>query len=290
MSPGHRLSARHETARSRWFVPQRFLSHALPSHGGAQAPSPAAPAFTKGIMNDRAKAILIVTAVGAAAAALGPVSAVPHLRPDFSGEMVGAEPKSLLPVVGIWRMEAGAGKMVLAVDGGHWKEGQSPLGIAEKARVLYGARYAEFLDSVQTYPDYPYAVARDVDKFTNGEISVRFKGLSGRIDQGAGILFNLKPNGDYLVIRANCLENDLVLWTFEKGRRSSIEWVPSTPTASRQWHDLKLRIAGSTVEGVLDGKFHLHHVLPEPVSGKIGLWSKADSHMQFDQFSATSAE
>ena len=32
---------------------------------------------------------------------------------------------------------------------------------------------------------------------------VRFEGISGRIDQGAGILFNLKPNGDYLTVRAN---------------------------------------------------------------------------------------
>ena len=36
---------------------------------------------------------------------------------DFSGETAGAEPKSLVPVVGIWRMENDAGKNVLTVDG-----------------------------------------------------------------------------------------------------------------------------------------------------------------------------
>jgi hypothetical protein len=36
--------------------------------------------------------------------------------------------------------------------------------------------------------------------------SVKFEGISGRIDQGAGILFNLKPNGDYLTVRANRLK------------------------------------------------------------------------------------
>jgi hypothetical protein len=254
---------------------------------------PATPTFTKEvIMNDSAKAILIVTAIGVAAGAAapsGPAFAAP-LQPDFSAETVGAEPKSLLPVVGIWRMEPEAGKTVLAVDGRQWKEGQSSAGIADKARALYGERYAEFLDRVQAFAYYPYAVAREVDNFTNGEISVRFEGLSGRIDQGAGILFNLKPNGDYLAIRANCLENNLVLWKFEKGRRSSVEWVRNTPAASRQWHDLKIRIAGNKVEGFLDGKFYLQHTLPEPVSGKIGLWSKADSYMHFDQFSATPAE
>jgi hypothetical protein len=92
---------------------------------------------------------------------------------------------------------------------------------------------------------------------------VRFEGLSGRIDQGAGILFNLKPNGDYLTIRANCLENNLVLWKFEKGRRSQVKWIRNTPTSSRQWHDLKVRIAGDKVEGYLDGKLYLEHTLPE---------------------------
>jgi hypothetical protein len=252
-------------------------------------PSPN-PMFTKEvIMKHHAKTIFVVATLGVAAALL-PAFAAPLFKPDFSGETAGAEPKALLPVVGIWRMEADAGKTVLAVDGRQWKEGQSSAGIADKARALYGERYAEFLDRVQAYAYYPYVVAKDVDNFTNGEISVRFEGLSGRIDQGAGILFNLKPNGDYLTIRANCLENNLVLWKFEKGRRSSVEWVRNTPTASRQWHDLKVRIAGNKVEGWLDGKLYLQHTLPEPVSGKIGLWSKADSYMHFDQFAAMPAE
>jgi hypothetical protein len=103
---------------------------------------------------------------------------------------------------------------------------------------------------------------------------VRFEGISGRIDQGIGILFNLMPNGDYLTLRANQLENNLVLWKFEKGRR---KWIRNTPTPSCQWHDLKVRIAGTKVEGYVDGKLYFEHVLPERVSGRIGLWSKADT-------------
>jgi hypothetical protein len=119
---------------------------------------------------------------------------------------------------------------------------------------------------------------------------VRFEGISGRIDQGAGILFNLKTNGDYLTVRANPLENNLVLWKFEKGKRSSVKWKRNTPTPTRQWHDLKVRIAGAKVEGYLDGKLYLEHTLPEPVSGRIGLWSKADSHMYFDDYTVTPAD
>jgi hypothetical protein len=209
---------------------------------------------------------------------------------DFSNETVGAEPKSLTSVVGIWRIENENGKKVLAVDGRQWKEGQSSAGIADKARALYGERYAEFLDRVQAYAYYPYTVAQDVQDFRNGEITVRFEGISGRIDQGAGILFNLKPNGDYLTIRANCLENNLVLWKFEKGKRSSVKWIRDTPTPSRQWHDLKVRIDGAKVEGWLDGKRYLEHTLPEPVSGRIGLWSKADSHVYFADYTVAPAK
>ena len=217
-----------------------------------------------------------------------PAAAQQPTKIDFSNEAVGAEPRSLVAVVGIWRIESEGGKNVLAVDGRQWKEGQSSAGVADKARALYGERYAEFLDRVQAYAYYPYTVAQDVQNFGGGEITVRFEGLSGRIDQGAGILFNLKPNGDYLALRANCLENNLVLWKFEKGKRSSVSWVRNVPAPSKQWHDLKVRITGTKVQGYLDGKLYLEHTLSEPVSGRIGLWSKADSYMHFSDYTVTS--
>jgi len=232
--------------------------------------------------------VALASAIAFSALAL-PGVAAPPTTIDLSGETVGAEPKSFVPVVGFWRVEKDGGKNVLVVDGRQWKEGQSSAGIADKARALYGERYAEFLDRVQAYAYYPYVVAPNIPNFTEGEIAVRFEGLSGRIDQGAGILFNLKPNGDYLTIRANCLENNLVLWKVEKGKRSSVNWVRNTPTATHQWHDLKVRISGTKVEGYLDGKLYLQHTLAEPVSGRIGLWSKADSHMYFSDYTVTSA-
>jgi hypothetical protein len=235
-------------------------------------------------------------AIATAIAGLGLAALLLHanagqaLKVDFSNDTVGAEPKAFLSVVGIWRVEAERNKKVLAVDGSQWKEGQTAAGVADKARALYGERYAEFLDRVQAYAYFPYAVAKDVDDFRDGEISVRFEGISGRIDQGAGILFNLKPNGDYLTVRANPLENNLVLWKFEKGKRSSVKWIRNTPTPTRQWHDLKVRVVGNKIEGYLDGKPYLEHTLPEPVTGRIGLWSKADSHVYFDDYAVTPAD
>jgi hypothetical protein len=231
-----------------------------------------------------------VLAVTGAMALGSQAKAKEPLKIDFTDETVGAEPKSFLSVVGVWRIETDGNNKVLVVDGRQWKEGQAAAGIADKARALYGERYAEFLDRVQAYAYFPYTVAKDVPDFRNGDISVRFEGISGRIDQGAGILFNLKPNGDYLTVRANPLENNLVLWKFEKGRRSSVKWIRDTPTATRQWHDLKVSISGSKVEASLNGKRYLEHVLPEPVAGRIGLWSKADSHMYFDDYTVTPSD
>jgi hypothetical protein len=241
-------------------------------------------------MKTSKRSTTIAVATIALAALLAYADAGQSLKLDFSDETVGAEPKSFVSVVGVWRIESDGGNKVLVVDGRQWKEGQAAAGIADKARALYGDRYAEFLDRVQAYAYFPYVVAKDVTDFRDGEISVRFEGISGRIDQGAGILFNLKPNGDYLTVRANPLENNLVLWKFEKGKRSSVKWIRNTPTPTRQWHDLKVRIAGTKIAAYLDGKLYLEHVLPESVSGRIGLWSKADSHVYFDDFTVTPAD
>lgn len=203
---------------------------------------------------------------------------------DLSSDTVGGEPKQFAPVVGHWLVTDDAGKKVVTVDGSKWTQGQASAGIADKARALYGERYAEFLDNVKKYAYFPLAVYKDLDDFKAGEISFRFKPLAGRIDQGAGIAFNLKPNGDYLIVRANALENNLVLFKYEHGKRSPVKWIRNTPTATKKWHDLKVVIHEKDVKGYLDGKMYLEDQLKAPVSGKIGLWSKADSVVEFSDF------
>ena len=204
------------------------------------------------------------------------------LRFEFENETVGAEPKGVVPAVGQWLTGVDGERRVLVVDGRGWARGPASAGLADKARALYGERYAEFLDNVQAYAYFPLAVAQGIDDFRAGEIELRFKCVAGRIDQAAGIVFNLKPNGDYLVLRANCLEDNLVLFKYERGSRSSVKWIRNTPTPSKQWHDLKLVVQGKNIKGYLDGKLYLEHALSEPVSGRIGLWSKADSVVYFD--------
>ena len=203
---------------------------------------------------------------------------------DFSQETVGAMPVSFAPAVGNWSISIDKDNKVLVVDGSRWRQGQPSAGLADKARALYGERYAEFLDNVKAYAYYPFAVAQSVENFTDGKISVRFKAIAGRIDQGAGILFDLKANGDYYAIRANPLENNLVLWRFKQGRRSSVSWIRNVSTASRKWHDLEVRIDKNLITGYVNGRQYLSHKLPQPVSGKVGLWTKADSVIYFDDY------
>ncbi len=206
---------------------------------------------------------------------------------DFSGETVGAQPKTFVPAVGNWIIGIDNGNTVLVVDGRKWRRGVASAGLADKARALYGKRYAEFLDNVTAYAYYPFAVATGVDNFTNGEIRVRFKAIAGRIDQGAGILFDLKANGDYYALRANPLENNLVLWRYRHGTRNSVSWVRNVVTPSRKWHTLRLIVQGNRVKGFVNNKQYLSYRLPAPVSGKVGLWTKADSVVYFDDYRVT---
>ncbi len=213
-----------------------------------------------------------------------PAGATSIVEEDFSGETVGAPPRSFAPAVGNWIIGLDGDNKVLVVDGRQWRRGQPAADLADKARALYGERYAEFLDNVTAFAYYPFAVFRKVEDFRNGTIRMRFKAIAGRIDQGAGILFDLKPNGDYYALRANPLENNLVLWRMRHGRRTAESWVRNVVTPSRKWHSITLKVNGDQVEGLVNGRHYLSFRLPHPVSGKVGVWTKADSVVYFDDY------
>ena len=189
---------------------------------------------------------------------------------DLSREKVGTEPKSFLPMVGDWVIAEDDGRKVVMVDGRRWKRGQPSGGLADKAREIYGARHEEFIDNV--------------------EISVRFKMIGGALDRCSGILFNVKQNGDYLTVRFNGTEDNLVLWTFNSGKRSFVKRASeNVPLELGTWHEIRIAVHGTKLTGALDGKWILDYELKEPVSGKVGLWSKTDSMSEFDAFTVTAA-
>jgi len=206
-------------------------------------------------------------------------------RVDLSKEKPGHESGKFLSVVGNWSIVDDGGKKVLSVDGRQWLRGQPANGLAQKARAIYGARHEEFIDNVRAFAYFPYAVARDFGDFRDGQLSIRFKLVAGQLDQCAGILFNLKPNGDYLTVRFNGMEDNVVLWKFVKGKRSFVKrGSENVPLQMNTWHQLQVSVQGTSLKAALDGKQILEYTLEEPVVGRVGVWSKTDSVSYFDEF------
>jgi hypothetical protein len=226
-----------------------------------------------------------------AAVVCGLLAAQPKpIRIDLSQEKAGAEPKAFLPMVGNWVVTRDGDRNVIMVDGRQWKRGDPSGGLADKARAIYGSRHEEFLDNVKAFAYFPIAVAQGIDDFHNGEISLRFQMIDGALDRCSGILFNLKPNGDYLAVRFNGAEDNLVLWTFNKGVRKFVKrGAEEVPLKLKEWHTIRIAVHGTKLEGFLDGQHLLDYTLAEPVSGKVGLWSKTDSVSLFDDFVVTPA-
>jgi len=204
---------------------------------------------------------------------------------NFEKGIVGAEANGFSSFVGKWHIDKDGDNIVYAVDGRKWEKGLVSEGIVGKAKALYGKRYAEFLDNLEAYKYFPLSIFTPVKDFMNGVITVRFKGISGRIDQAAGIAFNIKRNGDYLVVRANPLENNIVLFKMINGRRSVVRWIRGVRTYSKKWYVLKVEINGKNIKAYMNNKLYLNYNWKEKIKGKIGLWSKADSYVFFDDFS-----
>lgn len=221
--------------------------------------------------------------------ALAPLAAQKPVTVELkAADRIGAEPKSFLPIVGDWVVTQDDGRKVVMVDGRKWKRGQPAAGLADKAREIYGARHEDFIDNVAAFAYYPTAVAKGIDKFENGELSVKFKMIGGALDRCSGIFFNLKENGDWLAVRYNGTEDNLVLWTFTQGKRSFTKrGSENIPLELGTWHEIKVGIHGTKLTGYLDGKLLIEYELKEPVSGKVGLWSKTDSMSEFDAFTVT---
>jgi hypothetical protein len=214
---------------------------------------------------------------------LFPVFALESKKFDFNNETLGAESKAFSALVGDWRIDKDGSNLVYAVDGRERVSGLSADADGH-ARDLYGAKSAEFLKDIEQLKDYFLTVCKEFQKFKNGTLTVSFKAISGKGDQAAGIAFNITQNGEYLAMRANALENNLGLFKFQKGKRSPLLWAQDVPPPERGWHTLKVVIKGKKIEGYLDDKKYIEYTYDDTIDGRIGLWSKADSYVLFDNF------
>lgn len=250
-----------------------------------------------------------------AAVCLVAAAAAQQTRADLSKETPGRPPASFEPMMGTWVVADDAGERVVKVDGAAYRLAQdNPTRLLlENARRFYGTSNEELLDNAKQFAIFPIAVFRGVDTFSTGTLRVKFKTVAGDADRASGLLFNVKPNGDWLAVRYNDTEHNIALWEFHNGVRRRVvgarEQVLTDPADRSKWHELELTVDGAQLVTSLDGRRILDYTLgaapgpgrngappnpelfPEnnpvlrpPVAGKVGLWSKSDSTSYFKDF------
>jgi hypothetical protein len=116
--------------------------------------------------------------------------------------------------------------------------------------------------------------------YTDADVSIRFKPISGREDASGGIVFRFSE-GRYYVIRANALEDNFRLYYYDRGRHQ-LATATVQPPALGQWHTLRVIAVADLMQAYLDGKLLLNHRDSRFRSGQIGLWTKSDSVTAFD--------
>jgi hypothetical protein len=121
--------------------------------------------------------------------------------------------------------------------------------------------------------------------YDNVDVSVRFKPISGREDASAGIVFRFS-DGRYYVIRANALENNFNFYYYDRGRREIAGASVKAP-ALGQWHKLRITAVGDRIQGWLNDQALIDRRDSRFTSGRIGLWTKADSVTAFDDLTIT---
>jgi Domain of Unknown Function (DUF1080) len=116
--------------------------------------------------------------------------------------------------------------------------------------------------------------------YTDVDVSVRFKPISGGEDASAGIVFRFSE-GRYYVIRANALENNFNFYYYDRGRHQITGARVKAP-ALGQWHKLRITAEGDRIKGWLNDQLLIDHRDSRFTSGRVGLWTKADSITAFD--------
>jgi hypothetical protein len=139
------------------------------------------------------------------------------------------------------------------------------------------------------------------DNFTaqDVEVSVKFKPISGKVDQAAGLVWRYKDKDNYYIVRANALEDNVVLYKVENGKRTDLKpldaglfaYGKKVKVPKAQWSELRVVAKGNRFAVSLNGE-DLLAVEDETFTGagKVGLWTKADSVTYFDELKIESEE
>ena len=130
---------------------------------------------------------------------------------------------------------------------------------------------------------FPFCVVKQ-SALADGYVEVKFKSLAGKEDQAGGIIWRFKNGENYYVARADALENNVSLYYTENGSRRTLKYV-DVPVARNAWHTLRVEFNGQSIKVALDGKTYIEfkdgHIAG---AGAVGVWTKTDSVMAFDDF------
>ncbi len=112
-------------------------------------------------------------------------------------------------------------------------------------------------------------------------ISARFKPTTGEVDRAAGIIFRVADAGNYYIVRANALEDNVDVYKYVDGERSFIAGGVAEVPAD-VWQELRVEVEGDTIRGFLSGELVVEVQDSTFSTGQVGLWTKADSVTCFD--------
>jgi hypothetical protein len=131
---------------------------------------------------------------------------------------------------------------------------------------------------------YPVCI-KDDTSLKDGFVEVKFKPISGKEDQAAGLVWRAKDSNNYYIARANALEDNVTIYHTIKGRRTEKKRT-SVKVTTNAWHSLRVDFQANRFAVTFDGKKAIEwndDTFKE--AGKVGVWTKADSVTLFDDFS-----
>lgn len=134
---------------------------------------------------------------------------------------------------------------------------------------------------------FPWAVVKDT-ALSNGYVQTRFKTISGKEDQAAGLIWRWQDEDNYYVTRANSLEDNVSIYYMKDGRRHTLKYVDTAAdnlVYANRWHTLRVEFSQDTFV-VLFNDMKILEIQDQQFegSGAVGLWTKADSVTEFDDF------